>query len=73
MRPGTMGETPSDRARKIAFASHLMRNIVIVSDIEDDDQRIWTSLCTCPLVIRCKPVDHDMTEKSKYVDALLPT
>jgi hypothetical protein len=50
-------------------------NIVNVSDVEDDDLRIRTSLCSClPVSVRrCKPVDHDMTEESKYVDALLST
>jgi hypothetical protein len=52
MLPGTIGDNRIDKARKIAFASHLMTNIVIVSDVEDDDKRIRTSLCTCLLVLR---------------------
>jgi hypothetical protein len=48
-------------------------DIVIVSDIEDDDQRVRTSLLLCLPVsgLRSKPVAHDMTKESKYVDALL--
>jgi hypothetical protein len=48
-------------------------DIVLVSVVEVYDQRIRTFLCSClPVsVLRCKPVDHEMTEESKYVDAFL--